>query len=114
MRAFVLVRQQQNALLVVTPSSVEVLMLVLRRWCSPLSGAPRDDQLLQLTLKSLVAMVHILHASSPSQRKVEIRALLDSYFKVLNSDQPMASLAGSPGPHWEERLIALRVNMLGE
>ncbi|KAJ7322077.1 hypothetical protein JRQ81_018364, partial [Phrynocephalus forsythii] len=101
-----------NALLVVTPSSVEVLMLVLRRWCSPLSGAPKDPRLLQLTLKSLVGMVHILHASSPSQRQVEIRAILDSYFKVLNSDQPMGSLEGSPGPHWEERLIALRVNML--
>ncbi|XP_072858872.2 neurobeachin-like protein 2 isoform X3 [Pogona vitticeps] len=103
---------KQNALLVVTPSSVEVLMLVLRRWCSPLSGAPKDHRLLQLTLKSLVGMVHILHASSPSQRKVEIRAILDSYFKVLNSDQPMGSPEGSPGPHWEEKLIALRVNML--
>ncbi|XP_062978473.1 neurobeachin-like protein 2 isoform X1 [Elgaria multicarinata webbii] len=87
-------------------------MLVLRRWCSPTSGTPKDARLLQLTLKSLVGMVHILHTSSPSQRKVEIRAILDSYFKVLNSDQPMASLEGSPGPHWEERLIALRVNML--
>ncbi|KAH0627677.1 hypothetical protein JD844_003764 [Phrynosoma platyrhinos] len=105
---------KQNALLVVTPSSVEVVMLVLRRWCSPASTAPRDPKLLQLTLKSLVGMVHILHASSPSQRKVEIRAILDSYFKVLNSDQPMASLEGSPGPHWEERLIDLRVNMLGK
>uniref|UniRef100_A0A670JUE8 Neurobeachin-like protein 2 n=1 Tax=Podarcis muralis TaxID=64176 RepID=A0A670JUE8_PODMU len=104
--------QQQNALLVVTPSSVEVLMLVLRRWCSPVSGPPRDSKLLQLTLKGLVGMVHVLHASSPDQRQVEIRAILDSYFKVLNSDQPMASLEGSPGPHWEERLIALRVNML--
>lgn len=88
-------------------------MLVLRQWCSPASGAPQDPKLLQLTLKSLVGMVHILHASSHDQRKVEIRAILDSYFKVLNSDQPMASLEGSPGPHWEERLIALRVNMLG-
>ncbi|XP_042328517.1 neurobeachin-like protein 2 isoform X2 [Sceloporus undulatus] len=103
---------KQNALLVVTPSSVEVVMLMLRRWCFPASTAPRDPKLLQLTLKSLVGMVHILHASSPSQRKVEIRAILDSYFKVLNSDQPMASLEGSPGPHWEERLIDLRVNML--
>ncbi|XP_077792798.1 neurobeachin-like protein 2 [Podarcis muralis] len=103
---------KQNALLVVTPSSVEVLMLVLRRWCSPVSGPPRDSKLLQLTLKGLVGMVHVLHASSPDQRQVEIRAILDSYFKVLNSDQPMASLEGSPGPHWEERLIALRVNML--
>ncbi|XP_053116915.1 neurobeachin-like protein 2 isoform X2 [Hemicordylus capensis] len=103
---------KQNALLVITPSSVEVLMLALRRWCFPVSGAPKDPRLLQLTLKSLVAMVHILHASSPSQRKVEIRAILDSYFKVLNLDQPMASLEGSPGPHWEERLITLRVNML--
>ncbi|XP_061443028.1 LOW QUALITY PROTEIN: neurobeachin-like protein 2 [Rhineura floridana] len=103
---------KQNALLVVTASSVKVLMLVLRKWCSPASRAPKDSRLLQLTLKSLVGMVHILHASSPSQRKVEIRAILDSYFKVLNSDQPMASLEGSPGPHWEERLIALRVNML--
>ncbi|XP_054846873.1 neurobeachin-like protein 2 [Eublepharis macularius] len=103
---------KQNALVVVTPSSVEVLMTVLRRWCWPASGPSKDLRLLQLTLKSLVGMVHILHASSPSQRKVEIRSILGSFFKVLNSDQPMASLDGSPGPHWEEKLITLRVNML--
>nr|XP_056713128.1 neurobeachin-like protein 2 [Euleptes europaea] len=103
---------KQNALAVVTPSLVEVLMLVLRRWCSPASGPPKDLRLLQLTLKSLVEMVHVLHASSPSQRQVEIRSILGSFFKVLNSDQPMAVLDGSPGPHWEEKLIALRVNML--
>ncbi|XP_060103886.1 neurobeachin-like protein 2 isoform X3 [Heteronotia binoei] len=103
---------KRNALALVTPSSVEVLMLVLRRWCSPASGSPRDLRLLQLTLKSLVEMVHVLHVSSPSQPQVEIRAILGSFFKVLNSDQPMASLDSSPGPHWEEKLITLRVNML--
>ncbi|KAF7245736.1 Neurobeachin-like protein 2, partial [Varanus komodoensis] len=104
--------QQHNALLAVTPSSVEVLMLVLRRWCSPAGGAPRDPRLLQLALKSLVRMVHVLHGSSPGQRKVEIRAIVDCYFKVLNADQPMAARDGPPGPRWEERLVALRVSML--
>uniref|UniRef100_A0A8C8SSA1 Neurobeachin-like protein 2 n=1 Tax=Pelusios castaneus TaxID=367368 RepID=A0A8C8SSA1_9SAUR len=103
---------KQNALQVVTPDSVDVLMLVLRTWSSLGTAEPKDPKLLQLTLKSLVGMIHILHASSPDQRKVEIRTILDSYFKVLNSDHPMASLEGSPAAHWEERLIALRVNML--
>uniref|UniRef100_A0A8D2LF06 Neurobeachin-like protein 2 n=1 Tax=Varanus komodoensis TaxID=61221 RepID=A0A8D2LF06_VARKO len=103
---------KHNALLAVTPSSVEVLMLVLRRWCSPAGGAPRDPRLLQLALKSLVRMVHVLHGSSPGQRKVEIRAIVDCYFKVLNADQPMAARDGPPGPRWEERLVALRVSML--
>uniref|UniRef100_A0A8C3XMD2 Neurobeachin-like protein 2 n=1 Tax=Chelydra serpentina TaxID=8475 RepID=A0A8C3XMD2_CHESE len=102
----------QNALQAITPASVEVLMLVLRRWCSPRNGDTQDPRLLQLTLKSLVGMIHILHASSPGQRKVEIRTILDSYFKVLNADQPMASLEGSPAARWEEGMIALRVNML--
>ncbi|XP_039377605.1 neurobeachin-like protein 2 isoform X7 [Mauremys reevesii] len=103
---------KQNALQVITPASVEVLMLVLRRWCSPRNGDTKDPKLLQLTLKTLVGMIHILHASNPGQRKVEIRTILDSYFKVLNSDQPMASLEGSPAARWEEGMIALRVNML--
>ncbi|XP_060638681.2 neurobeachin-like protein 2 [Anolis sagrei] len=103
-----------NALLAVTPSSVEVLMLVLRRWCSPGSPPPAGDpNVLALTLKSLVGMVHVLHAGSPpGQRKVEIRAILDSYFQVLNADQPVAAMQGSPGGRWEERLVALRVSML--
>ncbi|KAM3822734.1 neurobeachin-like protein 2 isoform 1-T1 [Vipera latastei] len=103
---------KQNALQMITPSVVEVLMLVLRRWCLPASGPTKDPQLLQMTLKSVVSMVHVLHTSSPSQRAVEIRAILDSFFKVLNADQPLASLEGSPGPHWEEKLVTLRVNML--
>ncbi|XP_074841359.1 neurobeachin-like protein 2 isoform X2 [Carettochelys insculpta] len=103
---------KENALQAITPASVEVLMLVLRRWCSPGDRPTKDPKLLQLTLKSLVGMIHILHASSPGQRRVEIRTILDSYFKVLNSDQPMASLEGPPDAHWEEGLIALRVNML--
>ncbi|XP_025031656.1 neurobeachin-like protein 2 [Python bivittatus] len=103
---------KQNALQMVTPSTVEVLMLVLRRWCLPANGPTKNPQLLQLTLKSVVCMVHVLHTSSPSQRAVEIRAILDSFFKVLNADQSLASLEGSPGPHWEEKLITLRVNML--
>ncbi|XP_059585234.1 neurobeachin-like protein 2 isoform X1 [Alligator mississippiensis] len=103
---------KQNALLVITPAAVETLMLVLLRWCSPGDSAPQDPRLLQLTLKSLVGMIHVLHASSPGQRKVEIRAILDSYFKVLNSDQPMAALEGAAAARWEDRLITLRVNML--
>lgn len=62
--------------------------------------------LLGLTLRSVVAAVHALHASSPGP--VPLRALLDGYFKVLNANPPAAAPAAAGG------LIALRVQMLGK
>ncbi|XP_040211167.1 neurobeachin-like protein 2 isoform X2 [Rana temporaria] len=99
-----------NALLLISLSSVEVLMLVLQSWC--VSQGARNLRILQLTLNCLISMIHILHSSNPGQRRVEIRHILDSYFKVLNSDRPLYSAERLAGPHWEEGLLTLRINML--
>ncbi|XP_069501900.1 neurobeachin-like protein 2 isoform X3 [Ambystoma mexicanum] len=103
---------KENALLLITPASVEVLMLVLRNWCCPGNRDLKDTRLLKLTVKSLIAIVHILHASSPAQRQMEIRTILDSYFRVLNSDRPLACLDGDAACQWEEGLMMLRISML--
>ncbi|KAM4026728.1 neurobeachin-like protein 2 isoform 3-T3 [Anomaloglossus baeobatrachus] len=99
-----------NALLLITPASVDVLMLVLQSWCA--AQEERDPRLLQLALDCLIAIIHILHGSSPGRRRVEIRHILDCYFKVLNCDRPLCSSETAPGPHWEEGLLALRISML--
>ncbi|KFQ35956.1 Neurobeachin-like 2, partial [Mesitornis unicolor] len=88
-----------NALRAITPTAVEVLLGVLRR------GVPG---LLELALRGVVAVVHVLHGSSPGAGPVPLRVLLDGYFRVLNSDLPVASLA----PEAAGGLIALRVLML--
>lgn len=85
-------------------------MLVLQSWC--VSQGARNPRILQLTLNCLISMIHILHSSNPGQRRVEIRHILDSYFKVLNSDRPLYSAERLSGPHWEEGLLTLRINML--
>ncbi|XP_009473635.1 PREDICTED: neurobeachin-like protein 2 [Nipponia nippon] len=61
-----------------------------------------------LALRGVVAVVHVLHGSSPGACPVPLRVLLDGYFRVLNSDLPVASLA----PEAAGSLIALRVLML--
>ncbi|XP_066441347.1 neurobeachin-like protein 2 isoform X4 [Eleutherodactylus coqui] len=99
-----------NALLLITPASVDVLLLVLQSWC--IGQEERDPRVLQLTLDCLISMIHILHGSSPGQRRVEIRQILDCYFKVLNCDRPLYSPERELGSHWEEGLLALRINML--
>ncbi|XP_072010630.1 neurobeachin-like protein 2 isoform X2 [Engystomops pustulosus] len=99
---------KENALLLISPTSVQVLMLVLQSRCEP-QGDPR---VLQLTLDCLISMIHILHSSSPGQRRVEIRHILDCYFKVLNCDRPLYSPERAPGPQWEEGHLALRISML--
>ncbi|NWW38853.1 NBEL2 protein, partial [Panurus biarmicus] len=95
-----------NALLAITPAALEALLGVLQRGGS---GAPPCPALLQVTLRSVVAAVHVLHGSSPGAGPVSLRSLLDGYFRVLNSDLPAASLA----PEAAGGLIALRVLMLG-
>uniref|UniRef100_A0A8C5MFF3 Neurobeachin-like protein 2 n=1 Tax=Leptobrachium leishanense TaxID=445787 RepID=A0A8C5MFF3_9ANUR len=101
---------QPNALLLISYESVDVLMFVLRTWCSWRDG--RNPKILQLALACLISMIHILHGSSPSQRQVEIRPILDSYFKVLNSDRPLSSPESQSGSSWEEELLTLRISML--
>ncbi|NWU50521.1 NBEL2 protein, partial [Dromas ardeola] len=95
-----------NALRAITPAAVEVLLGVLRRGGG---GTPPVPSLLELALRGVVAVVHVLHGSSPGAGPVPLRVLLDGYFRVLNSDLPVASLA----PEAAGDLIALRVLMLG-
>ncbi|XP_065523059.1 neurobeachin-like protein 2 isoform X4 [Lathamus discolor] len=94
-----------NALRAITPSAVEALLGVLQ-WGG--GGTPPVPGLLELALRSVVAVVHVLHGSSPGAGPVPLRVLLDGYFRVLNSDLPVASLA----PEAADGLIALRVLML--
>ncbi|NXV12005.1 NBEL2 protein, partial [Cepphus grylle] len=95
-----------NALRAITPAAVEVLLGVLRRGGG---GTPPVPGLLELALRGVVAVVHVLHGGSPGAGPVPLRVLLDGYFRVLNSDLPVASLA----PEAAGGLIALRVLMLG-
>ncbi|XP_072184341.1 neurobeachin-like protein 2 isoform X1 [Excalfactoria chinensis] len=92
---------KSNALQAITPAALEVLLGVLRRVSS---GPPPCSGLLGLTLRSVVAAVHALHASSPGP--VPLRMLLDGYFRVLNADPTAVSPEAAGG------LIALRVQML--
>uniref|UniRef100_A0AAZ3S133 Neurobeachin-like protein 2 n=1 Tax=Oncorhynchus tshawytscha TaxID=74940 RepID=A0AAZ3S133_ONCTS len=74
---------QKNGLLSITLQSVEDLLSVLRAWCLRTSSNPKDPTLLRLTLQCLTAMVHTLHSSSPAERRLEIRTVLDGYFQVV-------------------------------
>ncbi|TSK42112.1 Neurobeachin-like protein 1 [Bagarius yarrelli] len=115
---------QRNALLAISPATMEVLLGVLgageclgegeegEDW----DGATPDRKAV-LTLCCLREVVHSLLASSSDQRQVEISTVLDSYFKLLNYDPNTAGLKGHhPAParsrHWESRLVALQVKML--
>lgn len=116
---------QRNALLAISPATMEVLLGVLgageciregeegEDW----DGAAPDRKAL-LTLCCLREVVHCLLASSSDQRQVEISTVLDSYFKLLNYDPNTSGVKGHPSPSrshlWESRLVALQVNMLGE
>ncbi|XP_041045681.1 neurobeachin-like protein 2 isoform X1 [Carcharodon carcharias] len=103
---------KQNALLAITPTSIEVLMLVLRTSCDTGTQEQKDTRLLQVALKCLIGMIHILHASSLDQRRVTIKTILDSYFKLLNADRPVAVLEGGTKSRLEDGFITLRINML--
>ncbi|XP_025945583.1 neurobeachin-like protein 2 isoform X1 [Apteryx rowi] len=95
---------KRNALAAVTPASVEVLLLVLRRWGAGTPAAPAAPRrLLELTLRSVVAAAHVLHGGA---RAAPLRSLLHGYFTVLNADQP------TPCPRRAAALVARRVHML--
>ncbi|XP_064167820.1 neurobeachin-like protein 1 isoform X1 [Anguilla rostrata] len=132
---------QRNALLAISPATMEVLMRVLADreggdagdwdpgdgdagdWDDP--AAPAADRRALLTLGCLREVVHRLLASSSDQRQVEIGAVLENYFKLLNSD-PAALQAKGRGAappqqqqqqqqrsrRWESRFVALQVHML--
>ncbi|TKS66257.1 Neurobeachin-like protein 1 [Collichthys lucidus] len=122
----------RNALLAISPATMEVLMRVLADCsmgsCSSDEGEDWDseapDRKALLTLGCLREVVQRLLASSSDQRQVEIASVLENYFKLLNSD-PAAVVAARQqqqqqakgrvptlGRHWESRFVALQVNML--
>ncbi|XP_020371025.1 neurobeachin-like protein 2 isoform X1 [Rhincodon typus] len=103
---------KQNALLAITPASVEVLMLILRTSCDTGTREPKDTRLLQVGLKCLIGMIHVLHSSSIDQRRVTIETILDSYFKLLNADRPLAVQEEGSKTRLEDGFITLRINML--
>ncbi|XP_029927816.1 neurobeachin-like protein 2 isoform X2 [Myripristis murdjan] len=102
---------KKNGLLSITPNSVDDLFSVLRAWCCRTSAEPKDPKLLRLTLQCLTAMIHILHSSSPAERQVEIRTILEAYFQLLNWNRPPGS-EEEDRQSWEENLITLQSNML--
>ncbi|XP_072536841.1 neurobeachin-like protein 2 [Salminus brasiliensis] len=103
---------KKNGLLSITPHAVEDLMCVLRSWClHPSLQAPRDPLVLRLALRCLTAMIHLLHGSSPAERQLELRSVLNSYFQLLNWTRPPDSGQGD-GSAWEDSIILLQTHML--
>ncbi|XP_036071922.1 neurobeachin-like protein 2 isoform X9 [Oryzias melastigma] len=102
---------KKNGLLSITPQSVEDLFSVLRAWCCRASPEPKSPKLPRLTLQCMTAMIHLLHSSSPAERQVEIRTILESYFQLLNWNRPLISEQENR-QSWEESLISLQSQML--
>uniref|UniRef100_A0A4W3HUZ0 Neurobeachin-like protein 2 n=1 Tax=Callorhinchus milii TaxID=7868 RepID=A0A4W3HUZ0_CALMI len=103
---------QRNALQAISPATMEVLMRVLAD-CDLLDDKDPDDvsHKLELTLKCLTEVVHVLLTSSSDQRQVEISTILENYFKLLNSDHT-ALLVNRKSRNWESSFIALQIQML--
>uniref|UniRef100_A0A674BEN5 Neurobeachin-like protein 2 n=1 Tax=Salmo trutta TaxID=8032 RepID=A0A674BEN5_SALTR len=114
---------QRNALLAISPATMEVLLRLLGDY----EGGDMDredwdseapDRKSLLTLGCLREVVHSLLASSSDQRQVEIGSVLENYFKLLNSDPAAAAVQQGVkghkvlGRHWESRFVALQVHML--
>lgn len=102
---------QKNGLLSITPDSVEDLFSVLRTWCCQVSTQPKATRLPRLTLQCLTAVIHLLHSSSPAERQVEIKTILESYFQLLNCNRPLSSDCQDK-LSWEDSLISLQSQML--
>lgn len=104
---------QPNGLLAVTSHAVEDLFSVLRAWCCRASHHSQDTSLPRLTLQCLTAMIHLLHFSSPSERQVDIKTILQSFFQLLNWNRPLSS-EQQDGQNSEGRLISLQSLMLSK
>lgn len=102
---------QKNGLLSITPDSVEDLFSVLRVWCCRVCAEPKATRLPRLTLRCLTAVIHLLHSSSPAERQVEIKTILESYFQLLNWNRPLSSDCQDK-QSWEDSLISLQSQML--
>uniref|UniRef100_A0A8D1WCJ0 Neurobeachin like 1 n=1 Tax=Sus scrofa TaxID=9823 RepID=A0A8D1WCJ0_PIG len=103
---------QKNALQAISPATMEVLMRVLADCDSWEDGSPEEvGRKVELTLKCLTEVVHILLTSSSDQRQVETSSILENYFKLLNSDHS-ALPNQRRSRQWESRFIALQIKML--
>lgn len=104
---------QKNGLLAITPHAIEDVFSVLRAWCCRTSPEPKPTVLPRLTLQCLTAMIHLLHSSSPAERQVEIRTILESFFHLLNWNRPLSS-EQQDRQSWEDSLISLQSQMLSK
>lgn len=105
---------QKNALQAISPATMEVLMRVLADCDSWEDGNPEEvGRKVELTLKCLTEVVHILLTSSSDQRQVETSTILENYFKLLNSDHS-ALPNQRRSREWESRFIALQIKMLSK
>uniref|UniRef100_A0A8C3XAF6 Neurobeachin-like protein 2 n=1 Tax=Catagonus wagneri TaxID=51154 RepID=A0A8C3XAF6_9CETA len=100
----VLAGGKENGQKAVSAGSVQGLLGVVQAWGHK---PAQDPRLVPLALKALVGAVHVLHASRAPPRGPELRALLEGYFRVLNTDWP-----AGPSLDPEEALVTLRVSML--
>ncbi|XP_053514799.1 neurobeachin-like protein 1 isoform X2 [Artibeus jamaicensis] len=103
---------QKNALQAISPATMEVLMRVLAD-CDSWEDRNPDEvgRKVELTLKCLTEVVHILLTSSSDQRQVETSAILENYFKLLNSDHS-ALPKQRRSREWESWFITLQIKML--
>lgn len=105
---------QKNALQAISPATMEVLMRVLADCDSWEDGNSEEvGRKVELTLKCLTEVVHILLTSSSDQRQVETSTILENYFKLLNSDHS-ALPNQRRSREWESRFIALQIKMLSK
>ncbi|XP_066264160.1 neurobeachin-like protein 1 isoform X5 [Branchiostoma lanceolatum] len=97
---------ENNALLAVSPASLEVLFTILSSGSPTWQPEGDDLEFTDLALKCLVKMVHTVHASSPEQhasrmyvsvssmRQVEVSSILEGFLQLLNK-----GLQAFPGKH---------------
>uniref|UniRef100_A0AAY4CST8 Neurobeachin-like protein 2 n=1 Tax=Denticeps clupeoides TaxID=299321 RepID=A0AAY4CST8_9TELE len=105
---------KKNGLVFITPNAVDDIFSVLRAWClraPPPALSSKDPRILQLSLQCLTAMVHLLHCSSPSERQLDVRHVLDGYFQLLNWSRPPPS-AQDDACNCEDGLVTLQTHML--
>ncbi|XP_077576978.1 neurobeachin-like protein 2 isoform X3 [Stigmatopora nigra] len=102
---------KNNGLLAVTSRSVEDLFSVLQVWCCRGVQQSKETALPRLALQCLTAMIHLLHFSSPSERQVDIKTILQSFFQLLNWNHPL-SAEKQDRQNSEDRLLLLQSLML--
>ncbi|XP_069107826.1 neurobeachin-like protein 1 isoform X1 [Argopecten irradians] len=77
---------QTNALKVITPATLDVLLKML---AYDKTQGPTNEQrqellsLKEVVLKSIICMVHMIHGAIPDQRQVEVSQVMEGYMQVL-------------------------------